>query len=405
MTWGTGAARRSGLRRGSGRTLDAAVAFVAFAVTVVVVRHGGVDPARSDVRDLDLLGAALAAGSASPLLAWRRWPVGAFVAAAAVTVVMAGMGYPVDLTPAATVALFLLALQRPRDGHRRLVVAAIIGSAFAAYLGASGLARQALPGSELLHSGLIWALAWFGGERVRLRQEQVADLRERTRRAERDAERDRLLAVAQERTRIARDLHDSAGHAMSLIAVRAGAARLRHSQDPDRSLAALQAIEDLARQTVEDIEHLVGSLRGNGRPEDIAAPVGLASVDTVIGHHRAAGLAVTLRTVGVPRPSGGAADQAAYRIIQQALTNAAQHGAGCADVELSFCDTAITVTVTNPVAPAAPHRSGGGNGLVGMRERASLLGGTFDAARDKDAARGQTVFRVHARIPYGGHRP
>src|SRR5206468_446811 len=124
-----------------------------------------------------------------------------------------------------------------------------------------GLARGGFPAPQLLHSGLAWTVAWFAGERARLRHLHMADLHERASRSEREAERERLLAVAEERARIARDLHDSAGHAISVIAVRAGAARLRHGQEPDRSLLALEAIENLARQTATDIDHIVGTLR------------------------------------------------------------------------------------------------------------------------------------------------
>jgi len=207
-----------------------------------------------------------------------------------------------------------------------------------------------------------------------------------------------LLAVAEERARIARDLHDSAGHAISVIAVRAGAARLRHHQDPDRSLGALEAIENLARLTADEIDQIVGTLRQGGAPSGaIEAPLGLVSLDTLIARHRAAGLEVTVDTSGTPRPLGGPADQAAYRILQEALTNAARHGAGSARVELAFGDAAVELTVTNPVLARGSPRSSGGHGLVGMRERASLLGGDFDAERDNGA------FRAHARIPDEGH--
>jgi signal transduction histidine kinase len=225
-------------------------------------------------------------------------------------------------------------------------------------------------------------------------------LGERARRAEREAERDRLLAATTERARIARDLHDSAGHAISVIAVRAGAARLRHHQDPERSLAALEAVEELARQTAAELDQLVGTLRGGGSANGVVeAPPGLASLDTLIAHQQAAGLEVTFHTAGVPRPLGVAADQAAYRILQEALTNAARHGTGSARIQLAFGQAALELTVTNPVAAGGGSRSGGGHGLLGMRERATLLGGSLDAGRADGA------FRLRARIPYQGQRP
>src|SRR5262249_23670940 len=160
--------------------------------------------------------------------------------------------------------------------------------------------------------------------------------------AEREAERERLLAAAQERARIARDLHDSAGHAISVIAVRAGAARMRHQEDPDRSLRALEAIEELARKTVEEIEQIVGTLREGGPPNAFAeAPPGLASLGTLLAEHEASGLEIRFDVSGARRPLGSAVDQAAYRILQEALTNAARHGAGSARVELAFGDATV----------------------------------------------------------------
>ena len=128
------------------------------------------------------------------------------------------------------------------------------------------------------------------------------------------------------------------------------------------------------------------------------APPGLASLDTLIAHPQAAGLEVTSRPTGEPRRLGGAVDQAAYRILQEALTNAARHGAGSARIELAFGEAAVELTVTNPVPARSVPRPGGGHGLIGMRERATLLGGSLDVERANGS------FRVRARLPYGGHR-
>jgi signal transduction histidine kinase len=128
----------------------------------------------------------------------------------------------------------------------------------------------------------------------------------------------------------------------------------------------------------------------------VEAPPGLASLDTLIARHQAAGLEVTVDRSGAPRPLGAPADQAAYRILQEALTNAARHGAGSARIELAFGEVALELRVTNPVPAGAWSRSGGGHGLVGMRERATLLGGSLEAESTDG------VFQVRARIPYGG---
>jgi signal transduction histidine kinase len=381
--------------------IDVAITATTFAGTLAVLAHGGIRPgsdaAGSSTTDLDLVGVALAASATLPLIAWRRLPLAVFVLTGSATVVLAGLGYPLDLALGPAVALYLVAASRDQQTPWTARNTVLVVALFAAYLTATAASQRQFPVSELVHSGLAWAVAWFAGERTRLLRLHITELHERARRTEREAERERLLAVAEERARIARDLHDSAGHAISVIAVRAGAARLRHHQDPDRSLLALEAIEELARQTANEIDQIVSTLRQPGPTNGtIEAPPGLAALDTLVERHLADGLDVTVETSGAPRPTGGPVDQATYRILQEALTNAARHGAGHARVELTFDDAAVHVTVTNPVDSGTQPRSGGGHGLIGMRERATLLGG------DLDAHRANGTFRVHARIPYHG---
>jgi signal transduction histidine kinase len=389
--------RRLVARPSSAALLDVVIAAAVFAGSLALLPHGGIGPPRPGSRELDLLGVVLVACSTVPLIAWRRSPLGVFAVTAGAGVLLAGLGYRIDLLAGPAVALYLLAAGRqPQTPWTRRTTAIVVGL-LVAYLAAAAAAQAAFPASELVHTGLAWAVAWFAGERTRLRREQLAELNERAVRAEREAERERLLAAATERARIARDLHDSAGHAISVIAVRAGAARLRHHQDPNRSLAALEAIEALARQTAAELDQLVGTLRDGGTASGVVeAPPGLASLDTLIARHQAAGLEVTVDRSGAPRPLGAPADQAAYRILQEALTNAARHGAGSARIELAFGEVALELRVTNPVPAGAWSRSGGGHGLVGMRERATLLGGSLEAESTDG------VFQVRARIPYGG---
>ena len=386
-------------RPSSGALLDVAVAGVALIGSLALLSHGGLARPHPGSRELDLIGVALAAASTLPLIAWRRYPLGVFAVTAAAGVLLAGLGYPLDLLLGPAAAVYLLAVGRGLEILWTERTTATVVGFFVAFLGATAAAQRGFPGLELLHTGMAWAVAWFAGERTRLRRQHVAELKERALRVEREAERERLLAIAEERARIARDLHDSAGHAINVIAVRAGAARLRHHEDPDRALPALEAVEELARQTVEEIDQIVGTLREGGSANgDVEVPPGLASLDTLIAHHAAAGLEVTLNTAGVPRSLAAAADQATYRILQEALTNAARHGAGSARVALAFGEAAVELTVTNPVPPGGLARPDGGHGLIGMRERATLLGGSLDAGRSNG------VFRIRARIPYGGHR-
>ena len=384
-------------RPGTRALIDVAIGAAALAGSLALLRHGFV-PSRPGSGQLDPISVVLTACSTVPLVAWRRSPLGVFAVTAVAGVLLAGLGYSVDLLLGPAAAVYLLAASRdpeiPWTWHTTFAVVGLL----LAFLGAAGAAQLSFPGLELLHTGMAWAVAWFAGERTRLRRERVAELGERALRAEREAERERLLAVAEERARIARDLHDSAGHAINVIAVRAGAARLRHHHDPDRSLQALRQIEEVARQTAGEIDEIVGNLRQGSAHGTVEAPPGLASLDTLISHHEAAGLEVTLETVGAPRPLRGAADRAAYRILQEALTNAARHGTGRARIDVAYGDRVVELTVSNPVPAHRAPRSGGGHGLIGMRERASLLGGNLDAGQSNGA------FLLRAQIPYRGHR-
>lgn len=388
-----------GARPLSRSLLDAAIAVAALAGTLTLVRHGGIGPARPGAVELDLVAIALAASSTVPIIAWRRFPLAVFLVTGASSVVLAGLGYRIDLLLGPAVALYLMAASRePTATWPWRSTASVLGL-LVAYLAATANAQRAIPDIELVHTGLAWAVAWFAGERARLRRAQLADVIARADRTQREAEQDRLLAASEERARIARDLHDSAGHAINVIAVRAGAARLRHHEHPERSLAALEAIEELARQTAEEIDQIVGTLRERGSATRvIEAPSGLASLDTLVRRHREAGLEVTIGASGERRRLPPAIDQAAYRILQEALTNAARHGTGSAEVHVAFNDESLELTVTNPMRASPLSPPTGGHGLIGMRERATMLGGTL-YAKGADG-----IFRVLARLAYGSHQ-
>jgi signal transduction histidine kinase len=374
--------------------VDVGIATVALAGSLALMSHGGV-PGSAAHGDVDAVGIVLAVVAAAPLVAWRRSPIGVFAVTTAASALLVGLGYPVGIPLGPSAALFLLAASRDEEDpwtHRSTAVVVVL---FSMYAAAAWIGQGSFPGSELLHGGLAFAVAWFAGERTRLRREHIAELKERAVRAEREAEGERRLAVAEERARIARDLHDATGHAINVITVRAGAARTR--RDPERSQAALETIEEIARQTAAEIDAIVGTLRDRGSSNGAGdAPLGLASLDTLIASRAVAGLKVSVARQGVPQRLESATDQAAYRILQEALTNAARHGAGVARVELLFGEAGLELTVSNPAPDERSPRANGGHGLIGMRERATLLGGTFDAERVGGA------FRVRVRLPYGG---
>ena len=378
--------------------LDAGIAAVVFALSLAMLASRG--SSEADARDLDALGVLLAALASLPLVARRRAPLAVFALTAAASAVLNGLGYPPGLPLGPTVALFFLALSPERTRAPRWLTGFVVIGLYAVHAGATGLAEDEFPTVPLLFGALVWGGAWVIGDRVRLRRARIAELEERALRAEREAERERRLAAAEERTRIARDLHDSAGHAINVILVQAGAARLLQEQDLERSRAALETIEEVARETLGEIDQLVTALREDDPQGEtvggIEPPPGLAALETLAERHRSAGLSVTVRERGSRRPLSPALDQAAYRILQEALTNAARHGDGSADVEIGFGQSSLEISVSNAAGPAlAP--GGAGHGLVGMRERVALLGGTLEAGASDG------VFRVHARLPYGGN--
>jgi signal transduction histidine kinase len=366
----------------AGTLLDAGVAALALTATLLLLEHGlPIAPASAP---LDAPAIVLAALATLPLLAGRRAPLPVFATTAVASIGLALLGHRPGIALGPAIALYLLAAARPLTPRS---TAAVLGL-FGGWLLATGAEQAALPASEMFHGGLALATGWFAGERTRLRRERIAELETRAWRAEHAAENERRLAVAEERARIARDLHDSAGHAINVIGVLAGAARLR--DDEARTKKALQTIEEIARETVSELDHILHTLRDE--PAEAPAPPGLASLETLVAHHASSGLSVTLLKTE-PRPLTGTVDQAAFRILQEALTNAARHGSGSAQVDVRFTDTQVELEIVNPVGEAASH--GGGRGLIGMRERAALTGGTFAAGRDRDD------FRVHAELPYG----
>lgn len=352
---------------------------------------------------IDGLEVGLTALASLPLAGRRLAPIGVFVLVALASTALRGVAEPAGPPLGPIVALYWMVAGGDESRARTRLMAALAVTMLLAHLAAVGLADDRFPTTEGVFGVLVWGGMWLAGDRTRLRNERMAQLEERAARAERDAERERRLAAAEERTRIARDLHDSAGHAINTILVHAGFGRLRVGADPGAARKAFETIEEVARETVGEIDELVRVLREDDSdlaPRDaVDAPPGVAAVDALVARHRAAGLDVTATVRGNVRPPAPGVDRGAYRILQEALTNAARHGAGSAQVEVAFGRDALDLTVANPLRrDRTDGPAGGGHGVTGMRERAALLGGRLDAG----ALDGR--FRVHAHLPLGGRR-
>lgn len=386
-------AARPGAEEADGRrwarpAADAALALAAFAATLGLLVAGGPDAPRG----LDAAEVALAALASLPLAARRRSAMAVFVVTGLATVALRVIAEPAGPPVGPTIALFFLAARRDASRAQTRLAIAVAVAILIAHVVAVGVHDGVFPGTAIAFGVLVWGGAWLAGDRARLRQERMAELEQRALRAEREAERERRLATAEERTRIARDLHDSAGHAINVILVHAGLGRVRATDDP-QARETFATIEAVARDTVADIDQLVAALRDDAAGPGVEPPAGLAALDALADRHRVAGLDVTVDVHGEQRPLAPSVDRGAYRIVQEALTNAARHGDGHAGVDLAFAPDALEITVDNPVGAGAPARPGGGHGIAGMRERAALLGGSVEAGR-RDGR-----FCVRARLP------
>ncbi|WP_218040566.1 sensor histidine kinase [Actinomadura sp. WMMB 499] len=247
---------------------------------------------------------------------------------------------------------------------------------------------------EVILGGAVMYVAWYVGRRLRLRAERAARLLR-----ERAAESRRI--VIEERTRIARELHDVVAHRVSLMTVQAGAAKTVAPVDPDAAVRAMGAVEEAGRQALDELRHLLGVLRPDTDLDGLGPQPGLAELPRLVEQLRGAGVEVALTTDGTPSDLPARVDLFAYRIAQEALTNVLKHaGPGTrAEVSLRRDDAGIVIAVRDDGrgAAAVPAASGRGHGIVGMRERALLLGGALAARPRPDGG-----FEVVAQLPTRG---
>lgn len=328
---------------------------------------------------------ALAALAAVPL-AWRRTSAvaasGAVMASAIAMRQVTTTGYEVQ---SVLLCILLAAFSVGAYRERR---AAVVG------LGVTWLGLVLLEAGDVIVLGPLATGAWAVGRILDDRETDARGAREHAARTEEEA----AVALADERARIARDLHDIVAHSVSVMVVQAGAERLAADADSARTQAALAGIEQAGREALVELRRMLGVLRDpvsadDGRRPTVGDLAGLAE------NVRRAGLAVELSTTGHERPLPPGVDISAYRIIQEALTNALRHaGAGRADVTLRYGDHDLDVEVRDDGnGSGLTDVDGSGHGLIGMRERATVLGGRLEAGDAPDGG-----FVVRARLPLEG---
>jgi signal transduction histidine kinase len=253
---------------------------------------------------------------------------------------------------------------------------------------------------DVLFLAFIWGGAWGLGRALRSRVLHAAQLEDRTVELEQEREENARAAVAEERARIARELHDVVAHSVSLMLVQTGVARRRIRHDRPEESELLHEVEEIGRGALAEMRRLLGILRASEDELSLAPQPGVARLPALVEQARAAGVSVELRVEGEELSLPPGLDLAAYRVVQEALTNVRKHaGAAAAEVVLRYQPGALELEVTDDGRDAAAADDGSGHGLVGMRERVSLYGGTFHAGRQEEGG-----FRIHAVLPLDSRR-
>ncbi|MFB4312235.1 sensor histidine kinase [Actinomadura sp. GTD37] len=332
---------------------------------------------------------------ATPLIFAARWPLVAWRVAAfgllLTVVIRHGTGFmpwPVTAILALVVILFFTGVGSDRQTTVGVGAVTIAGVLVPAVLfGMPGWFGMILAG--------IAVVALTFGDAVGGRHSAVEELRRREEQHRQDLARQ---AVLEERARIARELHDVVAHHMSVIAMQAEAAPYKIPDLPDAARQTFGVVRDAAREALTETRRVVGLLRADGEGPERAPQPGLDRLDDLVAAARRSGLSVASVVVGMPRPLNAGVDLSAYRIVQESLSNAARYAPGSrVDVEVRYGPKALAVSVADDGARSTAEESqGGGHGLVGMRERVTMLGGRLDAGPRADAG-----WSVVAELPYG----
>ena len=341
------------------------------------------------------------AGLVLPVVFRRRYPVQAF----AVAVVAGALQVLTDTPPigsdlAILVMLYTLAAYRPRRVSVPGLIVCLAGSAMAVAVWAHGLAvLDRLLLATVIFSGTA-LVAWVLGDSMRYRRAYLTALEDRAARLERERDQQALIATAAERARIARELHDVIAHNVSVMVVQADGAGYVLRTDPDRVAEALAAISHTGRKALSEMRRLLGVLRSGDERAGLAPLPGLDQLRELVEQARHAGMSVSLCLDGPPRPLPAGAELAAYRVVQESLTNTRKHGGlgAAAAVSLRYEPDALLLQVTDDgLGAAAAAADEPGHGLTGMRERIEMYGGTIKAGPLPDGG-----YQVTARLPEAG---
>ena len=371
--------------------IDAVVAVAAFGLSAAAL--AAADPVAADVREPDVAAYALVAVyTASPIVR-RRTPVVAVFGGLAAGLAYAAAQYPVALTPVVLLSIYTAAAVLPPRRARLLLAAAVVFGVVGA---------TASPGPTDVGVPALIVSAWLLGNYVGSRRRYTAELEDKNRLLEQARIELADRAVTEERLRIARELHDVVAHTMSVVAVHAGTGRMVADEDPAAARQALATIETTTRSALVEMRRMLGVLRGSDgdEPGTLAPAPGLGDLDALVADVVRSGVTVEVRVEGDRTDVPAGVDLAAYRIVQEALTNVIKHaGRVRVSVAVRYGDDAVTVEVDDEgpaghQAQSVPVATG--HGLAGMRERVAMYHGDLDVGPGPIGG-----FHVAARLPFG----
>ncbi len=381
---------RTVTRRG---LIDVAPPLLLAAVALVEVLASG---------DIDApwpIAAVFALGTTLPLY-WRRRAPLAVLGAVMACLVIPDAAYGIGNNASAPFAGILVAVYASgaytnrRDGR---IAAALI----AAMVLVSAISIGEDVAGDVVFIGAILFAVWGAATAVRSRQELAVALAARTVELEQEREETAKLAVAEERARIARELHDVVAHSVSIMIVQAGAERRAIGGERPETSEVLATIEDTGRAAMAEMRRLLDMLRRSDDELELAPQPSLRFLDGLVEQVREAGMPVELRIEGEPRKLAPGIDLSAYRIVQEALTNALKHaGPAQARVIVRYGERELDIEIADDGTGAVVAAPEGGHGLVGMRERVALFGGDLAAGASLDGG-----YAVRARLPLAGGTP
>jgi signal transduction histidine kinase len=379
------------LRRTNPWIIDGLLA--TFFVAISLVALFTVDDQGVNYRDTNALAVLLTLGAALPYYFRRRDPLTVLLVSAACVVALTVGDFQTGATPTVLlVGLYTVAAYSPR--RERFIGAAVVA------IGLVVVAASNAPGlnfSSIVFNYVLFTASYFLGASVRNRRLYTQQLEERAEQLERERDEEARRAVAEERVRIAQDLHDVVAHSMGVIAVQAGVGAHVIDTDPAEAKKSLEAISLTSRSTLTEIRRMLGVLRDDARAEFAPAP-GLVDLERLVQQICDAGVDTHVTWEGHRGEVPHGVDLTAYRIVQESLTNVLKHGGPNVhvDVTIRYEPEALDVEIVDDGRGVNGRSSASGHGLLGMRERVAVYGGSFDAGPHAGGG-----FRVAARLPYG----